>query len=754
MLKKLLPALALTVLGLLNGPAAQAQAPNAGAADGPRPCDFDAQQAAYFAAHPAEETRYLALLRDAANPSVQQRTALNAAPDVTVPVVIHIFYSNIPSNNTNSLSNISDRQINDAIDRINIDYQKRNDDTATIVPQFVPLIANVGFKFRLAKLDPSGNRTTGITRHYTYETNYGTASAASVVYWDPNRYLNIWIVDNIASGAGGYTFGALCPGGASTDGIVLRNAQFGPNNRCTANLCTRSLTHEIGHFFGLPHTWGHTNTPGAQTNCNLDDGIADTPNTAGYDQALGACNTNYGICNDANGQRIVSNVQNYMDYANCEQMFTNGQRAVMRGLLTDPRYSCRGTLVSAANLASTGTNDGYVAAPGTPIVAFNPNKTSVCEGSAVSFRDYSYNTTVTGVPLTYSWSFPGGTPSTVAGTGTAFTTATTTYATPGFYGVSLTVGNATVGYSTTNTPALIQVYGAGTGLAGSFRESFETPNFFTSSPPPSQRGYTTSGSVTIGVSNLPGYPSATVRWAQRNSVPAADGSYYLVVTNDVYTPKAVSVLNTPSLNLSGLVGTPYVEFSRYFSQRPGSSNDELLTITASTDCGLTYASVATLTPTQLYTAAARASGDSSPNAASDWETTRVDLARFTGATRLLLRFTMTNGTTAGNKFFLDNLRVSTPLATRPTFADRGIALYPNPLTNETALHLSLRATSQLAVQVTDVLGRQVLALPAKTYYAGEQTIALPVAANALPAGLYMVRVLLDGQTYSSKLTVR
>ena len=751
MLKKLLPALALAALSLLGSAPAQAQIMSLGAVDGPRPCDFDAQQARYFATHPGEETRYLAMLRDAATMSTQQRTALNALPDVTVPIVIHILYSNITNSNTVPSSYVTDRQINDAIDRINLDYQKLNADTATIIPQFIPLIANVGFKFKLARLDPNGRPTTGITRHYSYETNYGTAAAASVVYWDSNRYLNVWIVDNIASGAGGYTFGNLCPGGGGTDGIVLRNAQFGPNNRCTANLCARSLTHEIGHFFGLPHTWGRTNTPGLQSNCNFagGDGVADTPTTAGYDQAQGACNTNYGFCTDANGQRIISNVQNYMDYANCEQMFTNGQRAVMRGLLTNPRYSCRATLVSAANLVSTGTNDGYTAVPAAPIVAFNPNKTSVCEGSPVSFRDYSYNTSPSGGSLTYAWSFQGGTPATATGS-----TATTTYAAPGYYDVTLTVGNPTIGFTTTTSPGLIQVYGAATGLAGPVSESFETPNFFTAFPAPSQRGYTTNGTVTIGASNLPGYPSASVRWSQRNNVPAANGSNYLVVNNDIFAPKSVSILNTPSINLSGLVGAPYVEFSRYFSSRTGASNDETLTITGSTDCGLTYNSVATLTPIQLYTAAAVATGDNSPSTASDWETTRVDLSRFTGATRLLLRFTMNNGTSAGNKFFFDALRISTLLATRATFADRGIALYPNPLTNETALHLNLRATSQLGVQITDVLGRQVLALPTKAYSAGEQTIALPAAANALPAGLYMVRVVLDGQTYSSKLTVR
>ena len=749
MLKRFLPVLGLAAGSLLTSAPAQAQ-------NGPeaaRPCDYDRQQTLYFSAHPGEETRYRTLLRevanDLANQTPQQRAALGAAPDVTVPVVVHVLYVTTPGSNTIPPNITTDRQIRAALDSVNLDYSKQNYDTAAIIPLFRPIVANVGFRFRLAKLDPNGNCTTGITRHNTTEASYGTAGAAGVVYWDPSRYLNIWVVEGIASGAGGYYFGGICST-TNPDGIVLLRSQFGVNNICRNNLCERSLTHEIGHFFALPHTWGRSNTPGLATNCSLDDGIADTPNTAGYSQAVsGRCDTNAGICTDANGQRIIANVQNYMDYSDCLRMFTLGQRAVMRGLIANPSFACRANLVSAANLVRTGTNDGYVSLPCAPIADFAPTRTEVCENTPVSFRDYSYNLgTGSGTP-TYSWSFPGGTPATATGL-----TATTSYATAGFYSVSLTVTN-TVGSNTATETNLIKVSGPAAGLTGPVTESFETANFFNAFPPPSLRGYTTSGNTPVGTLALPGYPSQSVRFQQLNAsafIAAADGNSYLLVRNISNVPKAVSVLTTPNIDVSQMPGVPFIEFSRYFSPRPGATNDEVFTLAGSIDCGVSYNTIQNIPLAQLYTSPTPMTNV--PATPADWQRLRISIPQYQGARRLQLRFTMTNGTTAGNNFYFDGLRVSTPLAARAGLADRGIGLYPNPLTHETALHLSLPATTQIGVRLTDVLGREVLALPAKAYAAGEQVIALPTAARALPAGLYVVRVALDGQVYSSKLTVQ
>ena len=61
------------------------------------------------------------------------------------------------------------------------------------------------------------------------------------------------------------------------------------------------------------------------SNCSTDDGVADTPNTRGWDN----CSNLYGeTCGS------LDNVQNFMEYSYCSTMFTAGQAARVQSALT------------------------------------------------------------------------------------------------------------------------------------------------------------------------------------------------------------------------------------------------------------------------------------------------------------------------------------------------------------------------------------------------------------------------------------
>ena len=158
MLKKRLPFLAIAAMSLLAAPAAQAQTP-----DGWHRCASDELQEQYFAQHPEARLEHQRILQAAAaSLQSQQRGGLNTTlldpgdtlTNVVVPVVIHVLYYGIPANNTVPPSYITDRQINDAMAILNRDFSRKNPDTTDIIPFFKSRIANVGFKFRLAKLRP------------------------------------------------------------------------------------------------------------------------------------------------------------------------------------------------------------------------------------------------------------------------------------------------------------------------------------------------------------------------------------------------------------------------------------------------------------------------------------------------------------------------------------------------------------------------------------------------------------------------
>ncbi|MBO2012606.1 M43 family zinc metalloprotease, partial [Hymenobacter negativus] len=511
MLKKLIPSV-LTVALALTGLGASAQE------RGRDWCGTTAMQEKFYAEHPGAreaQTAYYQQLEAMAQAQNQQRGQSQQrgaayVTDVTIPVVVHVIHAGGPEN-------ISDRQIYSAIEQLNIDYQKRNADTASIIPMFRSRAAAIGFQFRLAKKDPNGNCTTGITRHYAPNLINDDQSGAvqSLVIWDRMRYLNIWLVSTIGTptAGGGIILGySNLPQNSTSmrDGFVERHDYFGTLGTSTLTRGTdRTGTHEIGHYFGLSHTWGQNNTPGSG-DCTGTDFVADTPPTDGTFN----CNLSYAPC----GQ--IANVQNIMDYA-CEVMFTEGQKQLMRNVLATS--SVRVGLSTPANLVATGTNDGYVAPDCAPLAAFAAlpgTSTSVCVNSPVSFRDYSANFTATGGTLTYSWSFPGGNPATATGQ-----TVSVSYPAAGFYSVTETVTNSIGATSSTQTN-IVRVEGPTGGESAPFQQSFEDPAFPNLFPAPTLRNYAMAGTTPAGV-------AAPYVWQRQTAFPAADGTAYLQVPNRV-----------------------------------------------------------------------------------------------------------------------------------------------------------------------------------------------------------------------------
>jgi hypothetical protein len=202
--------------------------------------------------------------------SAAARSGERSSQTYIVPVVFHILH-------TNGTENISDQKVYDQIARLNEDYRKQNADTSSLVSRFDTLAGDVNIEFRLAQIDPNGNCTNGIERIYTHKTNQAN-NASKLNQWPRDKYLNVWVVKDIA--------------GSTSTSTILGYAQFpsdvnGPlypydgiimvyNN---VNNSSRTLTHEIGHYLNLQHTWGSTNDPNVA--CG-DDLVDDTPFTKGH----------------------------------------------------------------------------------------------------------------------------------------------------------------------------------------------------------------------------------------------------------------------------------------------------------------------------------------------------------------------------------------------------------------------------------------------------------------------------------------
>lgn len=268
---------------------------------------------------------------------LQKQSVPNAKVGQTVlriPVVVHVVHSE-PSLLTGlpGSGNISDEQIFSQIAALNEDYRGQ---PATFGRNIIRNSTDLGIEFFLATVDPQGLPTSGIVRvrgpKKSYDVFDDNFILSSLSYWDSNRYLNIWVTslnDNFL-GIGefpGGDFDGLDTGvPEEVDGIIIDHTVFGRKTGTAKDQFYgygRTLTHEVGHWLGLIHTWG-------DQFCGTDF-VEDTPPTESPNQSL-SCNPRFSSCG---GVRTRNQIENFMDYTidTCMQYFTSGQSVRIREVL-------------------------------------------------------------------------------------------------------------------------------------------------------------------------------------------------------------------------------------------------------------------------------------------------------------------------------------------------------------------------------------------------------------------------------------
>ncbi len=338
--------------------------------------------------------------------------------------------------------------------------------TTTEARGFEDIAANIGVEFRLATKDPDGNCSEGITYNQSTLTYIGGENVKDDTYWDNSKYLNIWTVASVASGAAAY---AYYPGSAPTnhEGILCQHDYFGTTGTSSnGNWRRHTMAHEAGHYFNLAHPWGSTNDSALEENCGSDDGVDDTPNTIGASGCLSyasqiSCET-------------LDNVANIMDYTNCAYMFTKGQKSRVIAALNATAGS-RNNLWTQNNLEATGTDDNhYFEDPYSdckPIADFRVVGDAIGAlglngGFNVSCQDMSYN--IPSNEMSYEWLFPG------AETSISFEkNPTVTYNTSGQHDVTLIVSNSNGSDTLIKKKCIIVL----DQVSAPFAEDFESDEF-------------------------------------------------------------------------------------------------------------------------------------------------------------------------------------------------------------------------------------------------------------------------------------
>jgi hypothetical protein len=266
-----------------------------------------------------------------------------------IPVVFHVIHNG-------GSENITQAQIMDQMRILNEDFRKKagtNGDKST--NQYA---TDMEFEFRLAQVDPNGNRHDGINRIQSTATENASDNVKALSRWSSAKYLNIWVVKSIQlSGTGegtvlGYAqFPSYMSFAPNNDGIVIRADYVGSIQSGNSSHMGRTLTHEVGHWVGLYNPFQDGCTGQTASNCSsAGDRVCDTPPVASANYGS-VCDATLNSCSGDNPD-LPDMINNYMDYLDgkCANTYTLGQKA--RATAQMSLY--RSAIYSDANLAAAG----------------------------------------------------------------------------------------------------------------------------------------------------------------------------------------------------------------------------------------------------------------------------------------------------------------------------------------------------------------------------------------------------------------
>ena len=625
-----------------------------------------------------------------------------------IPVVFHVLHNN-------GIENITHEQILSGLANLNRDFRLQNLDASTVQQDFQGMPADVEVEFVLATKAPDGSCFNGVTRTFSFLSYQGDDGGSQVneiisnnnVYqgqWPGNKYLNIFVCGSIG-GAAGYTY---YPSGntatSMSNGIWLLHDYLGSIGTSSTSH-GRVLTHEVGHWLNLPHTWGSTNNPNIPTNCDTDDGVADTPNCIGVQ----SCALNSNTCNSDDaywGFNIRDNVENYMDYSYCSKMFTEGQKTRIRTALLSNNTG-RSNLWSPANIIATGINGDLILCN----ADFTSNRTTICQGQSVEFLDVSYNLVTNRV-----WSFSGGNPSS-----STISNPSVTYSQPGLYSVTLSASDGTTNDIETKT-SYIRVLPSPTSLP--FWEGFEA--------------YTS-------LANLPNWEVYNLNNNNAfvlESNTAHSGIKCAKLVNFDDAPSNIDELMSAPIDLSTIPSGGAVTLSFRYAYRKKMIEDfDYLKVFITNNCGDTWVQRKTIGGNQLSNLATASSW--APSSSQDWVTVHmpnVTSNYFTADFRMRFRFEGEGG----NNFYLDdiNLYAGAPsntlvLGVNDEASFSNPVLYPNPSNEEVHVSYHSQDVDDVNVSVLDLNGKVLQHYFVKSN-SGQNMVVFDI--QALAQGSYMVKL--------------
>lgn len=582
---------------------------------------------------------------------------------VSIPTVVHIVHFN--GTPVGSAENISDAMILQGLSNLNKCF-------SNTTPYNFGTGVDVEIQFCLAQRDINnstagftnqGGTMAGVTRHAsstytdldmdTEDTGLKALSQGPPNLFPSNKYMNIWVVDEICSSiasdcsVAGYAYFSASHG-MPEDGLVVEALTWSGS---TDDI--KIASHEIGHYFDLEHTF----EGGCPNNNCLTSGDFVCDTNPDNSQSFVACSSVPNSCNTDDDDLSTNNpfrpignggigdqvdpYENYMDYGfqNCQKRFTPGQKARMLNTLNTTRAS----LITSIGCVPLSAVDAGIETIVSPVG-------SICTSPftpVVTIRNYGTSTLTTmqikvevDNVLQYTYNWTGSIPTNTVSSNVNLNPLTVALGTHTIKIYTASPNGSVDGFPSNDFKTATLSYGS--GLALPYTENFEGVNSLTIINPNS----IFSPNLAWTLVNAP----ATCTSKTGNKVMYMDFFDYPVQGDKDH-------LTTPTISLSGVTMANLTFDLAYVPYGP--TNEDSLAIYVSTDCGATF-------PNRVYydgglTMATNGGSyvpgitEWAPSGCSDWEKITVNLSAFAGQ-NVVLQFTATNR--YGNNLYLDNINLT------------------------------------------------------------------------------------------------
>jgi PKD repeat protein len=421
---------------------------------------------------------------------------------------------------------------------------------------------------------------------------------------------------------------------------------------------------------------------------------------------------------------IIENIQNYMEYSYCCNMWTVGQKDRMR-LAVESAIADRSNLWSAANLLATGITALSTTCAPTP--DFYASRTRICKGNSITFTKNILN----GAETNRVWTFEGGTPA-------ASTAANpvVTYSAAGVYSVSLSATNAS-GTNTVTKTQYIRVDNtvADVTFSGSYFEGFETPtilDYVWQSYDIDNNGHEWSYMANAGTggTNAAGI-NAFGNYAQDLDVMMSPSFDFTSAQNQVFTFKvAAASTTTVSADIQD-------ELRVYFSYNCGSSWIQR----------------------GLYAGASLMNNPATTNTfvtdgSTTWTMYSIPIISLFQTSNVLVKFQY-KSSFVSNNVYIDDINISSTTVgiNEINSSDLNFSIFPNPSNDKATISYHLNTDAKVGIQVIDVLGKFIYQKTPITQSAGDYSEVISKNELNLSNGIYFVKLLINNKIHVQKLII-